>query len=277
MLTEKMFDTGGVFIEYGEGPDNGPPLVFLTGTPNRYQSYCLGLIHTLSQRWHVYAINYRGTGKSSRVNGKYRLIDHTNDVIQFVKHLDEAPVLVGHSYGAVLSITVAARIGEQVRGLVLGDPPISNESLAAWMDSDMFQGFFDLLISIKDNEMPPFEVAKMLGGGVVTPSSYEKVKTYGYHDREFYMTLRNSKKHLEGSDIRADVAKIKCPTLLIQADNVGMGQALSNDEVEYAKSVIPELVHVHTKGISHDLGINIWEVPPTLMSDIMRFLEYLRP
>ena len=38
MLSEKFFDTGKVVLEYGEGPENGPPLVFLVGARAQYGS-----------------------------------------------------------------------------------------------------------------------------------------------------------------------------------------------------------------------------------------------
>jgi len=277
MLSEKFFDTGEVEIEYGEGPDNGPPLVFLVGAPNRYQSYCLGLIQTLSQRWHVYAINYRGTGKSGKVPGKYRLMDFTNDTIKFIEHLDEPPVLVGHSFGGMISIAVASRMGEKIRGLVLGDTPISNKGLVDWIGSDMFQGFLGMLIGFKDNKVSSIDIATTLGNGAITPHSLEKVKTYGYHDKDLYEGLLDTDRLLEEIDLKEDIARIKCPTLLIQADKVGMGQAISDSEVEYAKSVMPNVVHVLAEGLSHGLGIEISETAPVLLTSIMQFLEYLRP
>ena len=277
MLSEKFFNTEEVEIEYGEGPDNGPPLVFLVGAPNRYQSYCLNIINTLSKRWHVYAINYRGTGKSGKVPGKYRLIDFTNDTIKFIEHLDEPPVLVGHSFGGMISITVASRMGAKVRAIVLGDPPISNQGVIDWIGNDWFQEFFKMLIGFKDTKPSSKEIAMTLGDGVVTPWSFEKVKTFGYHDKGLYEGIRDTDRLLTDVNLSEDIAKIRCPTLLIQADKVGIGQAIRDNEVEYARSVMHNVIHVLAEGLDHGLSIGTWETSPTLMSQIMQFLEYLRP
>ena len=277
MLSERFFDTGKVVLEYGEGADNGPPLVFLVGAPNRYQSYCLDIIDKLSQRWRVYALNHRGTGKSGKVPGKYRFVDFIDDTIKFVEHLSEPPVLVGHSFGATLSIGVSARLGTGVRGLILGDPQFSNKSWVDWLDVQGFKDFLSMLNGVKENNVSGIELAKSLGGGVATPWSLEKSKTFGYHDKSLLESLLDPAKQLEGVDIAGDFARITCPTLLIQADKVDMGQAVSDEDVEYAKSVMPNVVHVFAEGLSHELGIEIAYTSPVIMTPIMQFLEYLRP
>ena len=68
MLKEQPFDTGRVTINYAEGPASGPPLVLLHGIISRWQ-YFLPIIPNLSIRWHIYALDFRGHGKSGRVPG----------------------------------------------------------------------------------------------------------------------------------------------------------------------------------------------------------------
>jgi pimeloyl-ACP methyl ester carboxylesterase len=63
MLVEKFFDTGEVVLNYAEGPDNGHPLLLLHGWTDRWQDV-LPIIPTLSMKWHIYALNFRGHGKS---------------------------------------------------------------------------------------------------------------------------------------------------------------------------------------------------------------------
>jgi len=278
MLSEKFFDTGEVDLEYGEGPVNGPPLVFLVGAPNRFQSYCLDIIDKLAQRWHVYAINHRGTGKSGKTQGKYRLLDFINDTMKFIEHLPEPPVLVGHSFGGMISIGVSARMGTGIKGVVLGDPPLSNQGLIDWVGAPHgFKDFLGLLIEFKENNASSDEIASSLGNGVITPYSLEKAKTFGYHDKSLIKSLHDTDGLFEAVDIAGDFARIKCPTLLIQADKVGMGQAVTDADVEYAKKAMPSVVHVLAEGLGHGLGIEIAYTSPLLMTPIMQFLEYLRP
>ena len=73
MPQEKIFDTGKVRINYLDyGSPSAEPLIMLHGGAWRWQEY-LSLIPSLSQRWHVYAMDLRGNGKSGWVPERYRL------------------------------------------------------------------------------------------------------------------------------------------------------------------------------------------------------------
>ena len=65
MLTERTFDAGDVSLNYAEGPPAGPPLVLLHGSSLRWQHF-LPVIPLLGWRWHLYALDLRGHGRSGR-------------------------------------------------------------------------------------------------------------------------------------------------------------------------------------------------------------------
>src|SRR5512141_2419204 len=97
-ITEKLFDTGEVTINYAEGPQAGPPAILLHGIQGRWQGVGR-LIPVLDQHWHVYALDSRGHGRSGHVAGRYGLLDYARDVGAFATHLSEPAVLIGHSLG----------------------------------------------------------------------------------------------------------------------------------------------------------------------------------
>ena len=84
LLEEKKHDTGGAVLNYVEGPDSGLPLVLLHGLTDRWQ-YFLPIIPALSLRWHLYALDFRGHGGSSR-SPPYRYCDHISDAISFLEN-----------------------------------------------------------------------------------------------------------------------------------------------------------------------------------------------
>lgn len=67
--------------------------------------------------------------------------------------------------------------------------------------------------------------------------------------------------------------QISCPILLLQGDP-SHGGMLSNHEVEYVQSIIPEISHVIIKDVGHALGLDIWNVT-SLLRAISNFLESL--
>src|SRR4030067_2381801 len=101
MLVEKKFNTGEAILNYAEGPDAGPPLVFLHGLSDRWQFF-LPVLTSLSNRWHVYAVDVRGHGSSSHTP-PYRYIDHIQDITAFTENIAEKPIIFGSSLGGMIS------------------------------------------------------------------------------------------------------------------------------------------------------------------------------
>jgi len=115
MVAEHTFHTGTVDLNYAEGEASGPPIVLLHGGSLRWQSV-MPLIPDLAARWHVYAPDLRGHGRSGRVPGRYRLQDYASDVALFLEQVVTAPaILFGHSLGGHVAILVAALHPELVR------------------------------------------------------------------------------------------------------------------------------------------------------------------
>jgi pimeloyl-ACP methyl ester carboxylesterase len=109
-LIEHTFDTGegvqlnghmSVQLNYAEGPPNGPPLVLLHGLGRRWQVF-LPVIPALSLRWHIFAPDLRGHGKSSRVARGYHGPEYAEDIHGLLRERVGAPaVLFGHSLGGM--------------------------------------------------------------------------------------------------------------------------------------------------------------------------------
>ena len=70
----------------------------------------------------VVAPDLRGRGRSAGLPAPYGLEQHAHDLEQVLDHLGVPEVrLVGHSMGAFVVLTLAARIGDRATGLVLVD------------------------------------------------------------------------------------------------------------------------------------------------------------
>ena len=143
-LVEHRFDTGEVELNYAEGPANGPPLVLLHGLGRRWQVF-MPVIPALSLRWHIFAPDLRGHGKSSRAVRGYFGPKYSEDVACLLRERVSAPAVVfGHSLGGMLGMWVAAHHPELVRALVLGDNMIIVRQLKNPMYTTLFAGLRDL-------------------------------------------------------------------------------------------------------------------------------------
>lgn len=121
---EKNFHTGEVILNYVVGPPNGPPLVLIHGQSVTWEEYTF-LMPLLAGRFQVFAVTLRGHGKSSWTPGQYTFNRLGADMTAFLRGVVGRPAIVaGNSSGGVLTTWLAANAPEEVRAIVLEDPPL---------------------------------------------------------------------------------------------------------------------------------------------------------
>src|SRR5262245_47232567 len=110
----------GTAVAYARS-GHGPPLVLVHGTTADHTRWA-PLLAALEQRFTVYALDRRGRGGSGDAAG-YAIEREFEDVAALVDSIGEPVGLLGHSYGALLSLEAMLRTS-RVRKLVLYEPPI---------------------------------------------------------------------------------------------------------------------------------------------------------
>lgn len=148
-FTEKQFNTGEVILNYVEGPDNGTPILLIPGQMESWQGYKL-VMPELARNHHVYSIDLRGHGKSSRTPGQYSYNICGNDLKIFLEQEIKKPAIVsGLSSGGVLAVWLAANAPDHVLAVVAEDPPMFSSMWPRIRDekymTSMFQTAVDML------------------------------------------------------------------------------------------------------------------------------------
>ena len=135
-------------LNYGEGPDNGPPLFLIHGQAGDWKDYWK-VLPELSKHYHVFAIDCHGHGKSSKNPEKYYAVSMGNDFIWFIENVIGEPVVVsGHSSGGLLTAWLAANSPENILGIVIEDAPFFSteperiEKTFTWIDNFKVQHQF---------------------------------------------------------------------------------------------------------------------------------------
>jgi non-heme chloroperoxidase len=110
----------GVTLQYLEqGRTEGEAVIFIHGYTDSHHSFDLNLPR-FPRRYHVYALDQRGHGGSSKPACCYTQSAFSNDVIAFMDELGIATAtLVGHSMGSFTAHKVAADHPSRVDKLVL--------------------------------------------------------------------------------------------------------------------------------------------------------------
>jgi pimeloyl-ACP methyl ester carboxylesterase len=256
----------------------------LHGLGRRWQVF-LPLIPALSLRWHVFAPDLRGHGKSSRVARGYHGPQYSDDIARFLRERVSAPaVLFGHSLGGMVSMQVASQHPELVRALILGDNMISVRQLRNPMYTALFSGLRDLARRSGSVE----EIAAGIGKiALPVPGSDDSIpirqlpgndeayllswaRCVQQADPDTYdMTLDGSS--LSGWDGETLLRGIACPTLLLQASQE-LGGLMSDADVALATRLLPHHAHVKFRDLGHALFI---QQPEPVLRAVTNFLESL--
>ncbi|MGA9529011.1 MAG: alpha/beta hydrolase [Terriglobales bacterium] len=283
-ITEHSFDTGQVTLNYAEGPANGAPLVLLHGLGRRWQVF-LPVIPALSLRWHIFAVDLRGHGKSGRVARGYHGTDYAEDIVHLMRERVPGPsVLFGHSLGGMLAMWAASHNPELVRALVLGDNMIIARRLGNPMYTALFSGLRDLARKGGPVDMIAAGIGKLV---LPVPGTEESVsirelpgndeayllswaRCVQQADADVYdMTLNGSA--LENWDGETVLRGIACPTLLLQG-TPELGGLMSDADVALATRLLAHHTHVRFRNLGHALFI---QQPEPVLRAVTNFLESL--
>lgn len=280
----KSFDADGVRLNYAEGPPNGPPLVLLHGVGRHWQVF-LPLMATLTLRWQVFALDFRGHGRSTRVPGKYRVLDYAADLIAFLREQSQQPaILFGHSLGAMVTMHIAAQHPQRVRAAVLGDNAITLRKHKSSMYADLFgelmrlassggtveelaRGIAEIRLRTPGSEAPT-RIADLPGNDQAYLLAWAHCLSQADPD-VFRMTLDGSSR--QGWDGEECLRRMKCPTLLLQA-NPNLGGLMSDNDVELAVKTLAHPVYVRLQDCSHALHM---QKPEPVLRSVLHFLEAL--
>ncbi len=238
MVREHRFDAGSVEINYAEGPPNGPPVVVLHGGAVSWRNGS-SFVEALSQRFHVYAPDLRGHGKSGLVPMRYRLRDYVADTAQFLTHVVAEPaILYGHSLGGEVGIMVAAEHPDCVRALIVGDAPLSWEhhpteepthqamnvlwrSLAGMPIADIVTALKDMPVSVPGEDA--LRSASTVFGEDSPWFALQAMNLNQLDPDVVTAVLAGPRIMLEGYEPEAILPRISCPVLLLQADPAAGG------------------------------------------------------
>ncbi len=253
MLTEKVFSTDTVSINYAEGPPSGTSLVMLHGVTTWWQTF-LPVLPGLCLRYHTYALDLRGHGQSTWTPGAYAVSNDITDVSAFLHdRVGEPAVLLGWSLGAIVALLTAAASPESVRAVVLVDPP-----LAVLTDDDASQDEyyvrFRALREIMTINGTPKEKRALLAELQPAMDAVNlrlRLKQLNHCDPEVLTSIIDKQKFKE-YQLETVLPKVTSPLLLMQADPT-LGGALDDQSVQTATALLDDCAHVYLPGVGHGI------------------------
>lgn len=131
-IVERRLSTRGIALNIREA-GSGPLIVCLHGITANAAVWD-PIVQSLSDGFHVVAVDQRGHGYSDKPTSGYGSEDYAQDILDLIDALDGAPALVvGHSLGARNGVVAAAMQPDRIAGVVAIDftPFIEAEVLVA--------------------------------------------------------------------------------------------------------------------------------------------------
>ncbi|MFC1997684.1 alpha/beta fold hydrolase [Chloroflexota bacterium] len=271
MVQEYSFNTGKIELNYAEGGTQGKPvMVFLHGLTGRLQAYTDDF-NEYGLDWHLYAPDLRGHGKSGKPEEGYRLPDYAGDVINFLSEVVGEPVvLVGHSLGALVTLTVAHLAPDRVRALIANDPPLLGDDLRI-ADYPEARGWFSWVYETMKDQ-PTFEQVLERGEAINPEASQAELQDMA--EQVFGVALGTVKialddRQKEGYDLHAGLRTIDCPAMLLYGDYEDSSVVREKDTAEFRQLVPKAVIHKFEHG-THMLW---WEEAETRKKYVREFLS----
>ena len=128
-MRERFVDSAGVKIHVVEqGPEDGPPVLFLHGFPEFWWSWRHQLEACAAEGYRAVAMDLRGFGDSDKPDdvGAYALANSFGDVTAVVTSLGGRVALVAHDWGGALGWAFTALSPDSVERLVVMNLPHPN-------------------------------------------------------------------------------------------------------------------------------------------------------
>lgn len=118
--------SNGLAVHYHEWPGNGPAMVLLHPTCG-YGRIWEWLVDEFGDRFHIYAPDQRGHGRTADPDGDYSAQEYAEDANLLMEHLGiEKAIIVGHSLGGRVAQVFSSKYPERVLATVLMATHVAN-------------------------------------------------------------------------------------------------------------------------------------------------------
>jgi pimeloyl-ACP methyl ester carboxylesterase len=235
--------SSSVALHYIEGPENGSPLLLIHGNMGRLEAFT-SIIPELTSSTHLFAVDLRGHGKSPRVAGAYTLEDHVNDITAFIKEKIQGPVILfGMSLGGMIGLMAAARFPDLIRGIIIGDSPLSKTTLYPILEQQ--RDFANRITHyLKTNQID--KLREELNNNF-------SAENFRSCDSDIITaTFDRTNEMLKGFEMETLLPLIKCPLLIMRGDEK-LGSMIQDVDIDKATQLAPQIIDIKIPDIGHSL------------------------
>ena len=257
-MTEWFTVSDGVRLAYHQVGSGDPPIVFIHGGFGNRTGFTLQEEY-FSPDHRCLAIDLRGHGESDKPDELYTMDKFADEVGEWLRHLGlRRPILVGHSMGGQVVISVAARHPELVGAIASLDSP---SNIPGW--HRRYHGPFDHLMT-RDG---PFREALLtfLGAAYLPTDDPSRVGSMPEWLAEIPdHAIVNGWQGMSAFDPGPVLRRVKCPYLYIDCGQPDL-------DLDLLRELCPQVVIGKTVGAGHQATK---DVPDQINAMLRRFIQH---
>lgn len=247
-VQSRMVDVGDVSLYVRRFEGNGPEVLLIHGIGSSSLDFD-PVIDGLTEVMTPVTVDLRGHGESDKPDTGYHYEDYAGDLDRLLDALGmEAPIILGHSLGGILTLWWAMRNPTAARALIIEDAPLRS--------GEEFRPAFDGWGML--NAMP-FEAVREYYGSqnphwpdhLVDTRAWDITRTKA----EVIAELRQASLANEGLDSTDGMREITAPVLFIHGDRE-TGSMVPPDDLAALPNRLPTVRLARIPGGSHTMHRN---------------------
>ncbi len=250
----------GISMAYSEmGNTEGDPLVLIHGYSDNSRSW--SLLAPYLTKYHIYAVDLRGHGKSSAPDCCYAYTDLANDIHLFLEAMEIGDSsIVGHSLGSITAQVLAAQHPEQVDKVVLVSSTVETGSgPGSWL--------WDNVAVLT----PPIDPdGEFMANWYWNPTPVDQDFIVAERMESAAMPIQVWRGVLWGTavgDLSAITSLVKAPVLILWGDQDSLFDAAHHERLRQS---YPAAQFEAFEGAGHNM---FWEQPERAAKLISQFLD----
>jgi N-formylmaleamate deformylase len=206
------FTAKGIKLHYYRTGGNKPPIILLHGATDNGLCWT-PIAEELSQKHDVIMLDAQGHGLSDKLDANFTFNSHTEQVAELVKQLGlNKPIIMGHSMGAGTTTNVAVAYPDLPKAIVLEDP--------AWLQQDTMPPPNQADIKAYMASLSKMTLEELMAEGRTANPTWPEAEIHPWAESKMQYDKRLFDfMAVNPGSYKVQVPKIKCPTLLIIAEN----------------------------------------------------------
>lgn len=279
----KFIQSNGIQLAYDEAGEGEKTLILLHGITANRQSFAGLLRAGLAENYRILRVDLRGRGESDKPKHGYHMRDHAADILELLDSLKlEKVVLVGHSFGGLLSVFMAAHTPERLEKIVIIDA--AREATTQDTIEKIRPSLERLKVPVLDADATLKAISTMpyyadgswsdeLEG--MYRAELELMPDGSYQRRVYADGIMEAVEQILAENWYAHFANVKVPALLIHAPapfgGLGASPVISQAGADETVALIPNCQYKQVSG--HHITMVFGDNAPQVVQAIREFVE----